>query len=197
MPRKTPAEKSDRPTVLAQEEAAEGFEEPEMEMASLETASPVSASELQGSLARQLQNMMAVMHTMQSSISGVASLQAKMDSKLVSIDSRLEAVESQTIRTDAQNYGIPASTTETKHGNTRYDTRSLSEFAKPVSPSVEGQVAAFTPAIETRIDNDPKALIKQQCQDPPNRFIRLDDAVSVKNIYATPNAQGAFFFTTC
>ena len=119
MPRKTPAEKLDTPTVLAQEEAAEGFEEPEMELASLETASPVSTSEVQGPLARQLQTMMVFLHN----ISGdITSLKANMNS----IDSRLAAVESHKIRTDDQNHGIPVSTTETKHGNTRYDTRSLS-----------------------------------------------------------------------
>ena len=79
-------------------------------------ASPVSASELQGSLARQFQNMMAVMHTMQSTISGVASFQAKMDSKLVSINSRIEAIELHKIPSEAQNYGIPVSTAKLNPG---------------------------------------------------------------------------------
>ena len=57
---------------------------------------------------------MAVMHTMQSTISGVASFQAKMD--LVSINSRIEAIELHKIPSEAQNYVIPVSTTKLNPG---------------------------------------------------------------------------------
>ena len=72
-------------------------------------ATPVSTSEVQGPFARQLQTMMVLLHNMSGDITS-------LKAKLVPINSRIEAIELHKIPSEAQNYGIPVSTTKLNPG---------------------------------------------------------------------------------
>ena len=184
----TPGEKSEGLQSSALAAPTDGSENTGMATADFKVASP-AASPVATSLSynqsdSKFDHILAFMHSVNSNM-------ANMELKLNAISSRLEAVESSKTSFDVHIPGPSAPTVEMKTENTRYELNSLPEPAKSVSSSVEAQAAVFSiPESETANQLDPKALIKQQCQDSTSRLLHFDHTVSVKNVYATPSLKG-------